>query len=36
MRVAKLNRPISGFFLGVLRAAASLPGNVRDELDKGK
>jgi hypothetical protein len=27
---------ILSFFLGTLRAAASLPGNVRDELDKGK
>jgi hypothetical protein len=32
----EINRPISGFFLGTLRAAASLPGKVRDELDKGK
>jgi len=32
----EINRPISGFFLGILLAAASLPGNVRDELDKGK
>jgi hypothetical protein len=32
----EIHRPILGFLLGVLRAPASLPGNVRDELDKGK
>jgi hypothetical protein len=36
MRGGEIHRPISGFWSGVIQAAASLPGNVRDEVDKGK
>jgi hypothetical protein len=32
----EIHRLILSFFLGTLRAATSLPGNSRDELDKGK
>jgi hypothetical protein len=34
--VAKFTARFPASFPGVLVAAASLPGNVRDELDKGK